>query len=394
MAIVIKEFAESLADNTRYIDQDTIEYAVRNAKEAKKAGVESQMEKFARLAARESDAYLKLYYEYRMLLSPTAAENFAREFFQQARRQGVTSLDFELADGAEDSQLNYSTPYGNEYSDMGIFATVGRSKEAEPGRALELQDLLTKLINHPKLSRNGKIVLITRILTGGKAWGGKGLSISKAPGLDIKDIVTKVPPEYDVVLDQLVKLRRFGLTDDEVTTNTILRGYSKGDAKIPPLVSRDSIGKATKEGEDVMYELTGQTEIAGLKKFLLGMNESLNKMADHASSVLSAFEEGSAELRADTLMRVLKAVLRGGRVSTRNMIKAIVFAVAENMRLQTPLAKSRLFRGSAREVAKTFMQLSKSRNEEDIMMLQNLFLAPALKAAGGRIPIDPRGKKA
>lgn len=395
----VEAFIEALADNTRYITPEVIEYAVREAEAAKKEGRLSQMDKYSRMASKEPDARLSLYYEYRMMLSPQAAENMVREYYQKTVRNGVGSLDVNIGtDAGSEDLLNFASPFGNAYADVGIFSALGQSKRSEPLKAIEIGEFIDKLVNHHMLTRNGRIVLITRLLTDATAGAGRGQSIDKTNGLDLASIMSKLPPEYDMVVNQLMKLRKFGLDDSEITATTILRGFKKpGGAtapSVPPLVPRDKITSAGEEAQDVLIDLTGKSEMGDIKKFLMGMNESIQNvptLLGAAQNVLGEFEERRGDaLRADTMARVVTALMRGGRIKRSSLIKAIVFAVAENMRNSTPLSRSRLFTGNLRDVAKRYMAFASGRKmvEKNVIQLQNLLIAPMLHAKGNKfIPL-------
>lgn len=368
---LLSNIAESLGDISKYLDERAIQYAIDNYTAAKVNGVKSQMEKFAELARNESDPIQRMYYENRMYLPPEQAMFLAKEFYQKEIRSGTGSLDLFSGDEASEmgdtgSVLNFTSTYGNPGVDKGMFANLVDGSKRTPERLLELDDFVTKLFG--MLSDSAQIVLIARLLTGGSTGRQRGSSKSgNLMGLDLAAIMKKLPAEYKTVVDKMEELHDQGVNPDEVTTQMILTGNTQLDRaglerRVKGLLAKWEITAANEELKKAMQTLTKQHEVKDIAKFM-HVNESI---------------EESADKRSLSFMKVLNSVLTGGKVTTSDMISAVVFAVTLNQKYGTQLSRSKMFSGSTKDVAKAYMKLAKSGNIKDVYKLQDLFMAPVI----------------
>ena len=286
-----EEVDEALADVERFIDQRMLDHAIADIE---KNGRSSQWYTMFRKMQNTSDANLRDYYSYLMMMSPQMAKNLMREFVQKEVRSGTFSADAFFAEDGEggSTQLNmmdaYETPDG---SAMGMFTELASSnRNNNPEEITTVNDFLSKFINHPKLSSSSKLVVIARLTTGDAA--GRG-SMTGGAGLQLNEFVDKLPKEYDQVMAQIKRLIDAGFTMDQINSTMILRGAERTDDQgnkksVAQLVTNHKINQTGDNVTQVIKDLTGQDvkvtpdgrwDLKPVYRWLMGrsVNEDLSK---------------------------------------------------------------------------------------------------------------------
>lgn len=371
---LLTHLGESVDNIEKYFDQDMIDYMNQNLNDpARRDGFLKAVKRYQAIAKNTTDPLQSLYYEYRAYLPEQQAMNLARDFYRKQYRSG-TGSDVGIGAEGEEYSIVDSIGYGNSHANKGMFASLSRMDKT-PNKATEVEDLLTKLFDSKLLDSSDKIVLITYMILG----TGPGLRAKTGgdkDGIDLEALMDKPPKELKVVTDQIKKLIKFGIDPDAITSEKILQGANKNDGedsaiRINPLVGTNRVQVAKKNISKALTQLVGTDDISKIKQLLLG--GTINPM-------------GAYEAKQDNeiAIRTILEYLDGKSVTTGNLIKAIVYAVDANIKTRTRMSKSKLFSGSVKEVSKAYLKLAKSGKSENIMLVQNMMMAPVLDSA------DPR----
>lgn len=357
---------EEAMDNIRWIHDEAIRYAKANLSASKAAGVESQVEKYARLASKESDARRKEYFINRMLLSKEAAQLMTNEFYQKAIRSGTIS---DIAYGPEGEFSRIDTmSYGVAGVDKGMFSSIATGRDSNPEVIVSIEDLLDKIFKHPKMKSNYATVLIASLMFG----TGKGSRSSSAKsGLDLAGYMDKPPREYFLIQEQIKKIEKLGVDSDDITMSMVLYGYEKKDentgkvvTRVQPMLSEKVVRTARNDiFPSVIRDVVGADNDSEVAKLVL--NRSMGMYHESRD-------------KTNIIINAINNYLSGVQVTASDLISAIVAAVHINMTEKTELSKSKYFRGDLSTVAKRFMAAAKKGGEDNVYLVQDLFLAPAL----------------
>jgi hypothetical protein len=363
----IHTIEEALGDITRYLDEQTIAHLIADQKQADQRGVMSQYQRFSRMAEQEPDARKKIYYEFRALLPEDLARKLAMEYYQKEIRNGVYSLDsmMDSPDGEgemESSALNIKGSYGNPNITKGMFETMLNKGMDTPERRLEVSDLFEKLIDN--LGRAARIILITRLVTGASTGKIRQKEGSPMFGLDLTQIVRKIPAEYNLVMNQIKALEKETLVKPEhITSTLIFNGTTKmvgnDERKVERIIGKREITSGNEELQKALMKLSGASDLKELVAFL-------------------DVRESKDDVPAGAMLKAIEAILSGGKVELSTLIRVIVMAVSANIKGATDLSLSKAWSGRPlKEIARSYLNMAKiARTELDWMPLQDLIMAP------------------
>lgn len=365
-------FTEARPDLLSNLDDRMIEYINQNLNDpARKDRFLLSIKRFKKLMDNEPDPVQAMYYYYRMILPETQARNMARDFYKSERNSGTGSDVAIGADGAEYYVVD-SVGYGNELAGKGMFASL-TGRTSSPEELYEIDEFMTKLFNHKFMEEQDRILLATYLILGtGPGLRAKGGS--NRQGMNLEGIMNNPPEAIDTVMDQINKLLDFGIEDDKITGEKILQGASKNDGdddtvKVQPLLSTARVQVAQKNIKRALVDLIGTDDIEEIwRMFGYTMNP-----ADFKARRTVGEAADPKEVQATIL-----AFLDGLEVSSSDLISAIVNCVALNVKLKTPLSKSKLFGGSVKSIATKYLSFAKLGGDKNIFKIQDLFMAPVL----------------
>ena len=358
-----------------YFTPAMVDYMNDNLKDPKRKEEYLRARKrYEKLAANESDPFRALYYEYRMFLPHQQAmwladKLYASEYNAGAYFNGIEDLD---AEGGVDPTLK-SIGVSDNTLDSKLFDSIGKLAE-NPHKMLEVKDFFEKLFKM-KISEKAKILLCAQVMMGTGPGLRKKANMRSPGGLDLEVIMTKVPPEWNQVLEQSKELEREGIDFNHQSVNSIIFGANPDETKsgerIPRLLGVRDKPIAEKELQDAVLKLTGEDSYEKAVQWMFTLGECLMK----PKSPLLTLQE--ANNKAEVL-KVLRDYLSGKSVKASKLIKLIVAAVSTNLIYQTKLSKGKSFQGSLKDIAKRYMDLAKSGTESDIIKVQTMIMAPAL----------------
>lgn len=371
---------EALADHERYLTTEVIEYMYAQLEDpATRKSFLDRVRKYHTMSELTSDKVTALMYEYLRYLPPEMAKNFAREFYQKEVRNKVyDNLDSNDEDEASDGLVNTNKWYdvaleaGNPDSDIGMFAAYSDGDFEED---LESEDIFNVLLNGNILSRDAKILLITNLMFGTgpgmRAKGGEDetRNLSMDSGLDLKQILKTLPPEYKVVEDKIKELQDKGFKLNRITPKAVLSGDFNDDENNKIFVT-GLLGKNRPAAQKELIEKV--TDLADE----LGLNTG----AIFGESFTDDVEKGDEKTKDKMFLIWLDRLLSGGKLSGSQLITVIVRAVASNLNRETQLSKkSKRFKfdGVAR-IAREYLKLMKRGSDENVSEVQAMVLAPVL----------------
>lgn len=372
-----KTLNEALGD-LRYMDDKMIAYFEDVLSDPKKKAEYvkacAHYDKLAKTATNRVDA---LYYEYRMLLPEKQALALAREFYQKDIRNNVVSLagEYELEndsdnDGSNDNKgYAQSLTYSDDLVDLDIFNSL---KSENPETKYEVEDFFDKVINNPKLNRFDRLVLLTNLYLG-SAPNSKTKKSSKFTGLDLPEIMSNVPKEWDEIVRQ-VKTINMDAIEPHPTADKILYGVSAKDTKsgkgIPSLLSNKQKAKSMEKIKQSVKELAGVDEFADVAKWVFGGINENNK---------SSVQKLQEAINKNRILTVLITYLSGKPVKKSELISLIVHAVNANLEYHTLLAKkSPIFKEPFMDICRYYKKLANSKKEADIVSIQTLIMSPVI----------------
>lgn len=364
---------ESKFSDFEFLTKETIEYMVRNIEDSKKRRVQSQMEKFYDLMNRESDPFKKIYYEYRMYVSPLVAKNLAIKYFQKEFQQGIsnysdtiTASSHDMGISADDSVMT-KVDYGNTAVTKGIFSTM-LSGNNDPKRTYEIADTIAKLVGHKLFAENkpALYVLLTRLYLGLQRQFSRARASYSAP-MDIQSYLARPPKEYFDVLDKIKELEDAGIEFDNIGFNMIILGHTikpeegsnAKEIRVKGLSHTKAIQDANDIIEKVTLELFGADDVEGVKKMLLG--EAKDRTAAMLKLLDYAFEKG----------KTIPAAL---------LIETVPMLVHLNLRAKTLLSRT-FKKGDMLVICKDILKRIKKGDTE---LLQDLIMAPVYKSSNAQ----------
>lgn len=355
------------------IDDAAFQYALQNLSKAELEGVVSQMEKYRRLSERESDPFMKLFYEYRMYHSPIVAKNLVYQFYNRELRNNVRTESDYLGDQGGDlyeligdnSGSTQFVAFSDVEYDNAVWTSAVSSSRSSPERNVEVADLLKVLLESDKLREMKKAplyVLLARLYMGQERQTGRARVGNRIP-MDVPSLLgSSTPKEYYEVEQKFQEIMTaFNLEADEVTLSMLLRGHTANNSmgeevRVKGLTYGDAVKKANDYIEAAVAEIAGSDDIDAIRKFFLQ----------------------EAKDRAGVSMNTIIKITVGGSVKTSELITTLVYLVDLNLRKKTAALMSPIFRSkNVREIATRLLK-TYSRPETKIF-IQNLATAPAFE---------------
>ena len=377
LSLMGKSITEELADHERFLTRETVDYMYSqlNNPETRKAFID-RIRKYHTMSEYTSDKVTSMMYEYLRYLPPEMAKNFAREFYQKEIRNKVyTNMDHSDEELASDNIINTEKWYdlameaGNPDSSVGLF---GAYSDGDFSDEVESEDIFNVLLNGNTLSKGAKIVLIVNLLFGtGPGMRAKGgddpdVNYSMNSGLDLKQVMKTLPPEYDEVEDKIKDLYDLGVAKNVISPKFILSGDYVNGSFVPGLLGSKGRESAQRELINKITDLSDE----------LGLNLSSIFGESYTNDV-----EKSDEKTKDKMFLIwLNRFLSGDKLSGSQLITVIVRAVASNKEHETNLSKkSKRFKfDSVARIAREYLKLVKRGSEESISEVQAMVLAPVL----------------
>ena len=371
-------FQEALADHERYLNQDVIDYMYNQLNDPNtRQAFLNRVRKYHNMSNMANDKVTQMTYEYLRYLPPEMAKNFAREFYQKEIRSGTHNEWEPAADEVDSSIINrnkwYDIDYGagNPESSMGIFGAYSRGEMDEE---LESEDIFDVLLNGNHLSRNAKILLIVNLMFGtGPGMRSRASNTDEDDesqydgGLDVKQVLSKVPPEYKEVEDKIKELSKLGFSKNRITPKVILSGDYLGDKFYTGLLGTKGKVPAQKELIDKVSELADD----------LGLDVGAIFGESYSQDV-----EQANEVTKDKMFLIwLQRFLSGEKLLGSQLITVLVRAVASNLEHETKLSKvSKRFKfDSIARITREYLKLIKRGGEDNISEVQAMVLAPVLR---------------
>lgn len=188
--------------------------------------------------------------------------------------------------------------------------------------------------------------------------------INRNATLDLSSYMHRLPPEFNLVQKQYNALLDAGVKPEDMTANLIVNGRT-----------------ATEDNPTVVKRLLAKHEITSANADLQDMIYKLSEAGVDTEDALAKFMHVNEAIDAsNNIMRAVMQILGGRQVIMADAIRAIVFAVAENYKLKTPMVKSKIFRQGRNipATAKLVLKLFKTGQEQNIRLVQNILMAPVI----------------
>lgn len=359
---------EALADNDRYITPEVIEYMYKQLEspEERKAFI-SRIKKYSSMASNCSDRQTALMYEYLRFLPPEAAKNFAREFYQKETRSGTFSnMDNIEGDEGElptNKFYDVDTEVGNIWSGVGVFNSVVNSGNLD--KEIETESIFDLLFNGTLLGRAEKIVLITNLMFG----VGPGMRSRKGTsrvGLDLRQVLTKTPPELKEVENRIKFLVSNGWDEEDITAEDIISGSTVDGKFNAGLIGSKAKAKAQAKIIEVVTELAEET---GLDVGTMILGESSDKDND--------------KIADKKFLAALDKLMAGDKIAGSDLITLLVRAIYSNLKIPTKFSQHNpLFKkygNNIKSLVRKYLEMAKLGGDYNWSEIQAMVLAPVLR---------------
>lgn len=377
---VLTVIKEELASPERYITPEFIEYAY---KDIEANGKKSQFYTFFRLSQNATDQDLKDMYSYMMMMPPSYARNYIREWTQKSIRNGVIS-GATLGGADENTGESYSIDFTDIYEsptagyDTGMFVSLhDHDDRNNPEKLNSVREWMTKFINHPKMTREARIIAIVRLIFGESGGAGR---LRNEP-LPLNEVVDTLPKEYEVVMDQIDLIRKQNVSFEELNVKMVVCGFEWTDdkgkviAKAPSLVSQHKFKRAAETVVPVVKDMTnGEAEVKvtedGLRWDLKEVYTWLNDKHIFESlidGILSLYPVsiGEAKDRSMIMMQISEALINGSmKVKSKDLITYVVSMVSAHFSLKTELSRS-WGSSTIKSISTEYLNMFKSKSVMD-----------------------------
>lgn len=378
--------SEALADHDRYLNQQVINYMYQQLNDpATRKAFLDRVKKYHSMSEYASDKVTSMMYEYLRYLPPEMAKNFAREFYQKEIRNGVYDNQDHDEDGNDDivnanKWYDLAMEAGNPESSIGMFAAYSDGDFQDD---LESEDIFNVLLNGNTLSREAKILLIVNLMFGtgpGMRTRARGdeEDATLGDGVDLRQILRKLPPEYIEVENKIKELKNLGFPNNKITPKSILEGDWNGNWV-------KELGDKGRDGQTFSPGLLGSKKKIAQKELIdkvtdLADELGLNLAGIFGESFTDDVEKG-AKSKDKMFLIWLSNFLSGSKVSGSQIITIIVRAVASNLEHQTELSKkSKRFKfDSISRISREYLKLIKKGGEEHLAEVFAMVLAPVLR---------------
>ena len=371
---------EALGDMDRYMNDEMISYfkkVLSNPKD--KANYLKAVARYDKLAKNASNRQDALYYEYRMYLPEAQALALAREFYQKETRNNVVSIEpeFENDDESGDKGYAQSLAYSEDLIDMGMFSGL---RNEDPEESYEIKDFFDKVINNPKLDHFDRLVLLTNLYLG-TGPNSKVKKSSQFSGVDLTEIMSNVPKEWNEILDQ-VKNIEMDANEPHPTADKILYGVSPNNTKsgkgIARLLSNSQKAKSVEKIKKSIKSLTGGDDYDAVAEWMFSINEDK-----------TATQRVQEAIGRNKLLAVLTNYLEGNPVKKYELLALISQAINANLECRTVLSRrSPVFKNDFKGIYRHYKKLVNSKKESDIISIQTLIMAPVIEKR-----VNPKLKK-
>lgn len=379
----------------QFYNQDTVDYvnSQLNNPETREKFMKRIADNYFK-AKDTNDPWLKVYYESRAILSEEQAIILANEYFQKDRRNKTFTMTDQFGNDAENlandrasssEMVDMSMDYGAATGSTSVFLPAYiQLKKSDPARRFEISELFNYILNHEDFEVNGKkiymthedrIVIMARLILGVpfKSKAGSVKNSINARSIDVATFMDKnqIPDEYYEVQAQIRRLNEADVSDENIKLNDILFGgtFTNDQGKnivINPLIrNKNAPSESTKKFQLVMAELAGAAvdDMKKIKDFYYVLGESAD---------------------SNNIVSTIRTILTGGKVRRSDLIRAIVYGVYVNIEDKTSLSKSKLFKGTLKEISSMYLKLA----DQNSPLVADLFLAPALKASQNKLPFN------